>query len=634
LYYKCPTDLITEDDETIIEQSYFKTILADYEFDNTLKRTRNENEVTINEFNTDIVKFCNSYSDKEISEIRFINLQYTHKLYFEEKVYDSLVNCSENLYFELGYSGLRINSSEYRNLDKFEFISGYLIPNDNSIIYSRNVIIRNMNIYGINEQPKTTNVTFAISESFKANSIQMYTTCRMNIVQNSKDSEDFDNSKVLISYIELYGQEFIDLKNSMERLNFLGVKKVNIGEIVIGDDVRYGNIVKIDNLVSFTLSKITRTVKQIVNGSCVTVYKVGMVNIHDINYIVNNDSEYDETSAIISFADDIKSGLTRSLNIYNTTLSNNSSKILKLIKLNKINMSKIYISSSEFNNIQILDYNENTTINKLTYNDCKFSGSDFNISKPTKLTFTNCTLDFTNIIDISAPFIFITKGIWNFNKLNIHHISDINKISLEKVEFNGKELHFNNENCSLNGVMYDIQSKLNCKNIKVTNLISTFNDTCFFTNSLEISNDKVTKLLNNIFYFRYGDIDLNIKSSVNGKIITSSDEPNKKFNININDIEKRMNVNSINICGIENFPTIDTITNVPLNLELVNSDNPKAYLSYTGDYESKQKSKITFIPSEAQQNIKYKVITNSEKLIELLSYDNSIGNLVFEAVKK
>jgi hypothetical protein len=630
LYYKSASDLQTEDEETILESTYFNTILAKYEIIESVKRTRNENENTINEFNSDIVEFCNKHPNS--SEIRFINTQYTHSLMFESKVFASFAKASKKLYFELGNSAIRIDNDSYEEFEKIEFTSGYLFPDSNTEIYCKNVTINNIDINCYNNSEEVHSVSFIISEAFNASNIALYDTCKLNIVQGSKNETDFENSKVFISYLKIYGQEFVDLDSNTNRISILGINKVNIGEIEVEEAVKYGNILKINNIVTFTLGRIIRTITEVKNGSFVTVGGVGTVNIHDINYFINSDSKFKDDTSLIYFLKDSNSGLKRSINLYNSIITNDTDKKINIFKLPNLTVNKIFISSCTINdNVEILKMDDDSKITKLSFTDCDINCENFNVTKCDKLTLSNCNFNIIKKIDIKTPFLIINDGVWKFDELSINYDSLITKISTEHVEFDGNILNIDGSNSDLNGSYFDNGSKINVKNINIKGMIPSFLESCIHTANLTCTCDRILKLNHIYLFFRYGDITLNINSSVTGKIIIGSNSEVYKLNINISDIEKRLNINDVEFIGTDSFPTISTTTNTPIRFDYINSDNKRSYLSFTNDYNSKQMSSITY--TNAFKPVDFKLINNSEKNLELIATKDEYGSLKYECKK-
>lgn len=630
LYYRSAFDLQNEDEQTILETTYFDTILSKYEIVEKLKRTRNENENTINEFNADIIQFCNNHPNS--SQIRLINTQYTHDIMFESKVFESFVKASKNLYIELGSSAIRVSDTSSDELENFEFVSGYIFPDSDSIITCKNVIINNIDINCYNNDEEIHSLSFVMSESFNASNISLYDTCKLNIVQGSKNAEDFDNSKVFISYLKIYGQEFIELDSKTNRISILGIKKVNIGEIEVKDTVKYGNILKINNIVTFTLGKINRTITEITNGSFISIGSAGTVNIHNIDYRITSDSKFKDDTSLIYFLKDSNSKLNRSINLYNSTISNSSDKKINIFKIPNITINKIFISNCTINdNIEILKLDDESKITKLTYNDCNINCENFNITNCDKLTLSNCNFNIIKKLNLETPFLIINDGIWTFDSLKLSNSNLITKISTEHVELNGNELVIDGSNGKLNGSYFDNGSAINVKNIKLINMIPSFLDSRIYTSNLTCNCDRILKLNHIYLFFKYGDIVMNINSSITGKIIFGNNTKTYNLDINIKDVEKRLNINDIEFIGTEMFPTISTTTNTPIRFDYINSDNKRSYLSFTNDYNSKQMSSITY--TNAFKPVDFKLINNSEKNLELIATKDDYGSLKYKCKK-
>lgn len=617
LYYKSPSDLFTEDDDTILETTYFQTVLSRYEFDDsqTIKKTRNENEMTINEFNNDIVEYC--MKRNKVKEIRLINTQYTHKLIFEEKVYEALNHCGESLYFELGYSAIRIGSAQFKPLRKFEFVSGYIFPILNATITSDEFVFINVNINDYNGSPSDTNViNFAVKEVFRANSIQIYSTIQTGFVSSATDSESFDNSKISITYLKIYGQEILDDKVS-ERIRIFGPKTVNIGEIEVEDTVQYGNILKLNNITSFTLSKITRNVKKIEQGSFMVVGNVASVNVHDINYNLTPESYLQNDSSIIFFLNDEKK-LTRKLNIYNTKIQNNSDVKINIVKLSNDEIEKICISTCDFGtNVNLMKIDESAKIKKLNITDSSFvSEEDIIFKRCNKISLTNCNFDTLKSINIKGSLVFLSNGIWNFEKLNIDSDDQgFIKLNTENVEFIGAEINLKG-NSDIDAPYFDTESAFKVEHIKSNGFSFSSNKTKFHSQDITFNTSQSINLIQTFFFMNNEDIVFNSNGSICGNCVIGKSDKSNTFTLNIQDTEKKLNINSLDFIFDKNSPIVKCTTNVPVSFNMYQNDNEYSYISYTDNYDSKQHSKINF-SDNIEKIIDHKLLTDSEKLCKI-----------------
>ena len=112
LFYKSETDFGTKDEETILESTYLPFTLKKYTFEetDTVKVTCEDNEYFINQFNNDIVNFCNNHIGSEAVHID--NIQYTFRIALESRVFAACNNCANDIYLNLGYSSIRVGSNK------------------------------------------------------------------------------------------------------------------------------------------------------------------------------------------------------------------------------------------------------------------------------------------------------------------------------------------------------------------------------------------------------------------------------------------------------------------------------------------------------------------------------------------
>ena len=623
VYYKSASEIPNEDSDTILESSYFQTVLSKYMFidSDTIKKTRNDNVNTIDEFNNDIEKYC--LSIENVSEIRLINAQYTHYVLFEDKVFDAMCKCANNLYFELGYSGIRLNSNSYDKLTKFEFVSGYLFPEKTVTIKCDEYRITdiNVNVYNGSLTENETALNIVINKTFKANRMQIYSTIKTVLSSGEMSPTDFDSSKISIAYLKLYGEEINQSDKHLNRLKIFGIKKVNIGEIEIDEKNKYGNIISVNNVTTFTLNKITRQVTELDMGSFLSIGNVGIVNIHNINFTFTENSAFNSDTSLISFIDD-SNNLSRKINIYNSDVHNESLIPFTLFNLNNVNIEKIYISTCIFGKkIKLLKTLDNSIIKKLYINDTTLEcDNDFILPKVDKLNLTNVTFDSDSNIELNAPYIFITGGLFNFDTIFFKNSDGIDKISLEDVELHGNKLKISEEMPS-NSILFDINSTLDIKNIDISGISTTLNETKIHSNNIKISTSNIVNCIKTFFFMDKKNVKFNCNSSICGTFMISDSEKNNTFTLNINDKYERLNINSIDIISNTDTPIIKTTTNVPVDINVYNSDNVYSYMSYTTDYDSTRNSKIEFFDN-INNPVDHIVLTDSEKKCKITKTDN------------
>ena len=118
---------------------------------------------------------------------------------------------------------------------------------------------------------------------------------------------------------------------------------------------------------------------------------------------------------------------------------------------------------------------------------------------------------------------------------------------------------------------------------------------------------------------------------MSGNITTLPGDNDARLNVAINDTTKHLSTNPLIITGSVFSPIFDVTTNVPIKFTFEMFSNPKIYASYTKEFDSPQKSTLTF---RYYPEVTHTVITNGAKYTSLSKYNDENGSLVYEMIKK
>lgn len=637
LFYKS-NEVLTNETQTPIETLYENTILKRYDIEEseTIKTTCNENPKTNDLMNLEIVNYCKKYSKSK--EIRFINVTINHKILFESKVYKAMVENTEELYLDLGESGVRIDDTDYNTLNKLSIQSGILYPETSSFIYVRELFVMNCEITVANKNEEDDH-NFNIIVSKKANIINMklYSTIGFVITAGSKEGLNISSALFMTNCIRIYGSEKQnDLK---ECVGIYGFKTVLIGELVIEDEVTCGNIIKADKIVSFTINSINRNIVKLDEGNCIILHRIGNVSLTKINYNINEDSILPSNASIIKFLKDTDSGMHKKINVFDSSISNPTSTPINLVYLEETEVENIYVSDCTIlDGVNFINKVEEASILKLVYNNVTMdiNSNDIIFNNIKKLYLTNSNITTTKNILIESPHVIINGGMWEFDKCNIGNNEFItNKVNTKEIEMIGKEFNIiSDTKNSFDGQFFDNDSKFKIDDIYIKGFQSSFASTVFMTKSLQTFSDKLTTINRAIFFMENDNVNITANSSLTGKIVFSTENTGLEANIKIKDSIKFLQNNTIDIISSSETPEIFVTTNNTVRLKMVNHTSDHMYLNYTSDYDSEQNSKVIY-ETIYTTPMNYKVITNSEKLLSIHKLEKlEDGNVVFEAIKK
>ena len=635
LFYKHNRDFESENEECIVETGYFRLNLAKYVPDQsqTIKVTCNENESTINQLNSNIVEYCNSRPNTK--QVRIYNCStIEYKLLFESNVFKAICGCTKDIYIEIGESGLRIPNADLGQLNKIYVQSGRLYPESTATIYTEEFTGLNCILDVADKTNDNHAVNIVITKKMSINSIRQYAPIDMVISAGNMNAGDFSNSKITCCCYELFGQERLENNTSRPRISILGVKKVNIGEMMIDKETTYGSVMKVDRVTTLTIGAVNREITEVSSGSFITIGRVGTVNLHQINYKITPLSTVSDDLSVVYFLPDNDSGLTRSVNIFSTNILGVKGRTMNVVKLASCSVDKVFISDCVIRDgVNLLNYDEKSSINRLNYNDCTIDGDSISFKYINNLSIVNTNVTSVNDIVVEASNVSISGGIWKFNKLTFNNSDFVQKVNFIGTEFIGNDISLENPNLDEydNGVFYDTGSAFDVDYITIDKYKSSFTDSNFRLKKLSVNTNEVLTFSGSRLYFTRGDMNIECNGSLSGNITTLPSDNDARLNVVINDKTKHLSTNPLIITGSVFSPIFDVTTNVPIKFTFEMFSNPKIYASYTKEFDSPQKSTLTF---KYYPEVAHTVITNGAKYTSLSKYNDENGSLVYEMIKK
>lgn len=627
---------ITTESQTLIESLYENTIFLNYKINKaeTLKVTCSQNQITMKQFDSNIIEYCKRF--KDTVEIRLINGTPTHQLLFGVDVFKEMVNNTKELYIEIGDSGLHIGTSDFKTLDKLSIQSGKLYPKDTVNIYVKNLFIMSSDITVANKDNDKHAFNFIVSKIANIINLKLYSTITTVITAGSKDGDDISNSKLISNYIEIYGEEKVE-DNNKERIGLFGFKSVLLGELHVDEEVVVGNILKVDKIVSFTINKFYRKIKSMSNGYGVCIYRVGNVNLTNIGYELDDDSDIPDNVSIIHFLKDTDSGLHKKIFLYDSSITNPTDKQLTLVSLEETSVENVYVSNCTIGNgITLIDKHKDAQLIKMTFNKIIIDVvDDITFDNVEKLYLTDCTLTTKSNLNISGKFISINGGEFEFSNCFIGKSNEIvYNINTSGIEIHGSSLSIlNDRENSLDGKYFDNNSKFDVESILIDGYQSSLANAVLFSKSITCKSDKILTLTRSTIVIKDGEVNLTSECSISGILMIECTNSDDKLKLTVSDKERFLQNNTLDfIITSGESPIIEVNTNTSVKLKNINNINELFYISYLKDFQSDQPSRVTFI-KPIDTNISYKVMTNSEKMVSITEKKEN-NDVVFEVNKK
>lgn len=640
VYYKSESD-IEESTSTMLETTYLPIFRKKYDFDEsqTIKFTCTDDEMQLKDFNIAIRDYC--AARKDYNEFKFYSASPSYEILFEEETMNSIFTSCKKIYLELGFAGgWRTSKREYNQLESIEVKSGNWFIDGETTIYVNDFKAVDLTINVYNKSKTSSVFNLVVGNTFKGSRLRLYSTVQFSVLNSSKTQEQFMNGKINFAVINIFGEEILD-DNEQARIEIRGFEKVNIASIDIEDEVKYGNILYLDNITKFSLMRLRRLVNEVDKGSFIQVDRVGTVNLHDIQYTLGDKCMLLDGAAVVKFLHNDDDSLERSLNVYDTILNNESGRNIIICKVVNTEIKKVYISKCTLsNNVVMVEKDENSKVTKFNYNECTFTSTgDFEICDIVKISLNNITFNVDGEVKISSPNISINGGSWNIGKLTIDNENEtIGKIVMNDLELVAKTVEINNSTMvgEEDFTFYDNSCKLKVDNYHIAGYKPTFNGTTFMCDNVEIECLSITIFSKAKVSFKNSESVFTVKSSMSGIIMfaTESSETDKKFILNLEDQKFYMNVNTVDFIGTNSTPELHFNSNTPIKFTLNNLSPDYVYFAYTKAIESVQKSKIIYKMNVLDIQHQPVVINDSEKYCTISNYTDSNYSQIFEIEKK
>ena len=633
--YSSEENTISKDSVTDIENGYLN-YRSDIVADKTLSKTENENEVRLNGMNNDIESYIRDTTG-DISKITVINTSKTHKFILEPKVFKAMSDRCSVLWFDMGTaSGFRLSSYEYKQIEELHIEESIILLDKSSVLYVSTFFQKwgEWTSYNKVDDPLALNISS--DKKIKIMSLEQYGPVKSVFSCSTKSGDEFQDAKFEINYLKIFGMEIIEKDKTDERILIKGFNKVYLDDIDINDEVTYSTIVNVDRVSNFNIGKLTRNIGKIIPNPMIKINRAGKVSLRQFT-IKNlpNSTIRENDFAIISFlpTDD---EFERSINLSNVVVHNDSDIKLKIIKLRKHSIDKIYFSTCTIgDNVDLLDHDESSNVVKLTFNNSTFvTNDDFNVFGSTKLTLTDTTITTSKNIILKSPYINVTGGIWDCYKLDCDYESYM-KIFMARLELHSNYFSIINDESDIlqtafiNDCILDVLKSIEVKNmrpsmigtyIKSEEFKSTCSDTVQFNNVL-------------FGYQKNEKIDVILKSNVSGSATIDGVE-NGVINIDlyINDSENE-NVNNLDLYLQNEKTTISYKTNRPINSIVNNLGSQKPiHFSAYNDILSGIDSYIKLAPN-TDAKILGKVINDSELIVSYTKSTNNENQEVYQFTK-
>lgn len=631
--YKINTDTLGDETPTPIEESFLKN-RTDLINNRTLKITFNENEVNLDIMNREIIRYIEG-SEADLKKISVINASKTHKFILEPDVFYAITQKTKNIYLDMGSeSGIRLSGYEYPQLESITIEESVLFLDNSAVIYVSEIYGKWIGLLTYNKvnTPLTLNI---FTEKFmKFLSVSQYASVKFLFDCKCKDGNEYENATCEINYLNIYGEEIIDNDKNDERILIRSFNNIYFDNIEIGNEVSYSTIIRADRINNFSIGSIIRTINTIVPRPMILLDRVAKVSLRKINIrAVETNTIKENDFAIVSFSP-TEDDFERSISISDCTIYNYGNSLLKVIKLKKLEINKVYISNCVMGtNVDLLNIDESSNICKLTYNNCSFqSDNDFYIHGSTKISLIDTNFDTSSNIILNSPYISVNGGLWECENVKCNYEKNYIKLIFDNLELHSNNFEIiNNEESSttvfINNSKFDILKKLSISNIRIS-LMNTY----VKSPDIDIKVDDIIQLNNMILGFQKSNkCNISIKANVNGKIIIDKiADTNVNIDLYIKD-DKNINVNNLDFDLFDKKTNINIKTNKPINCIINGAGNPIHFSAYD-NIDSSSNSFIRLI-SDDLGNQKSKVMNDSEKIVEFVKYMDDENRMVYEFSK-
>ena len=628
VYLLHSSSTITDSDKTEIESGYLP-LLDNIDSSQTKTFTTNDNPKAINKMNDDITEYINARDGYKSFNI--INTSRNHKFVIQSKVFAAAVKNCKNIYIDMGtvdtsekanYGGsIRLDSTEYGEIDSLEISSGTLLLEDNVTLIVKKLDITYCTIDTFNKDTdKSCSFSVLIKDQMDVVNMAIYSTIFATFSNYNKNANDYLNTKFTAAFIRIFGKEKINENAKFERILIQGFSKCFINKIEIDDSVRYGGILKLDRMDKLTISSIKRNINEVdPTAPMIKVGRVAVTNLHEIDVIVKKSASISSNYALIEFLEDT-TGTTRSINLYNSNIVNKQSKKLTIFRMKNVEINKVYLSDTQINENVSLFERVNAKLEKLCFNNCVITGTSFDLTDTIKINLSDCDFTISGDLNLSSAYITISGGYYRFLNMNVgsYETYPVSKIDINKAEFIGGNLNFTNDASEVDMPFFDNDCKYNVTKILLDKFNPTFSNSVICTNELTINNEKTSKFLSTLVNYREENTDtvFNVNSSTSGNIMFTDNGSTNSFTLNLNDKTQFLSINPLDLVAVENSPNVKIVTNVPIKTKVYNFDSRYIHALFK-DYASTQSSTIDLYSEEDEPITK--VLNDSEKQMSITS---------------
>jgi len=616
---------ITDTDKTEIETGYMP-LIENIDPSQTKSFTVNENFRSTNKMNDDIEAYIKARP--EYNSFNIINTSRSYKYVIQSKVFAAAVKNCKKVYIDMGtvdtsgkgnYGGsIRLDSSDYGEIDTLEINSGTLLLEDNVTLIVKKADINFCTVDVFNkENENSCGFNILVKNRMDIVNMAIYSTIFTTFSNYNKDADNYLETKLIAAYIRIFGAEKVN-NAKFERLLIQGFSKCTLNLIEVEDSVRYGGILKLDRMDKVTLLGITRKINEVdPTAPILKIGRVAMSNIHNINITITNTASISSKYSLISFIEDT-TGTTRSVNIYDSNVVNENTKKVTIFNMNNIELQKLYFSNTKINNNVVLLERTNAKLIKLYFNKCTVKGTEFEINDITKLSLTDCDFTISGDLNLAAAYITISGGMFRFMNMNMNSFEDksVSKIDIQKAEFNGGNFNITNDASEAVMPMFDNGCKYNVTKFNIEKFRTTLNNSSICAKEINLTNKEIVKLLSVLINYRdeTNETVLNINSSVSGTLMV--DQGSNKLNINIRDENRFLTINPLDVAGIVDTPETTISTNVPIKMKMYNFDNRYIHCLFD-EYSAAQSSTIDIY--SISEDSETKVLNDSEKQMTIKS---------------
>src|SRR5574344_658428 len=612
----------------------------------TITKTVWRNDVTIDLFFTDVYEYIKSRINKNITKIKISNFNFTdNKIVFENRIFKAFSECCKDLEMDIKDSAFRVSSDDYGELGSFTWKSGTLLVEDSSVLNFNSIYIEQGIIDTHNKTSADSYVNLISNNKINVISLKVNSTVKLNMISSNKSPTGYENAKILISYLNIFGMETLENDKSKPRITCSGYKSILINLLEINDNVAYGIIFKCDKMASCTINEIRRNVDFIFEGSTILIGSVGIVNLHKLNYTFKKTASIQENTNLISFLKD-DSGLQRKITLYDTTIVNNTNININIFKLRNVDIKSIYISDCTLNkNVNMFDMNDTVNIMKFYLVKCNIiSESDIIFKRIAKLSIAdNTTIKTDANLYLYPQILSLNDSEFRYNNLVINNSNEaITKVSFTNMYFNGKTFSIDNSQSESSMSLYDTESTFINNSITIKKFNSTFDKSILKVKTLNLYGDMINKLLSTYIEFKMNkNCIINSYSSINGSFVFMPDDTIEKdtFTLNIADDVQFASSEKLNIVSSgDSAPQIIVKANMPVVCELSGfNKNEYIHFAMNDSYDSKQQTSFINIAKDNTdtETENYPILLNdSEKICTLSKELNDYNSYTYNLKKK